>query len=130
MNYKFLFVLNALVSFIIGLAFLVVPTRVMEFFGTETYAATLLVAQFFGTALIALGLLLWFAKDAADDGIQKGMAWALFISSVLGLIVNVIGVSPASGVIRTNGWITIIVYVLFALGYAFMLFLKPKMKEE
>jgi uncharacterized membrane protein len=99
----------------------------LGFFGTETYAATVLVARFFGTALIALGLLLWFAKNAAEEGVQKGMAWALFISAILGLIVNVIGISPASGVLRTNGWITIIVYILFALGYAFMLFLKPKM---
>jgi len=129
MNYKVLFVLNSLVSFVVGLMFMLFPSRVMEFFGAETYASTLLVGRFFGTALVALGLLLWFAKDAADEGVQKGMAWALFISSVLGLIVNIIGVSPASGVIRTNGWITIIIYVLFALGYAFMLFLKPKMKE-
>ena len=129
MNYKFLFVLNALVSLLLGFALLIVPTRAMEFFGTETYASTLLVARFFGTALIAIGLLLWFAKDAADEGVHKGLAWALFISAVLGLIVNVIGVSPASGVIRANGYITIIVYILFALGYAFMLFLKPKMKE-
>lgn len=129
MSYKFLFVLNALVSLILGLAFLFVPSRAMDFFGTETYAATLLVARFFGTALIAIGLLLWFAKDAAEEGVQKGVAWALLISSILGLIVNVIGISPASGVIRANGWITIIVYVLFALGYAFMLFLRPRMKE-
>ena len=129
MNYKFLFVLNALFSFLIGLVFLFVPARAMAFFGAETYASTLLVARFFGTSLVAIGLLLWFAKDAADENVQKGMAWALFISSILGLIVNVIGVSPASGVIRANGWITIIVYVLFALGYAFMLFLRPRMKE-
>lgn len=129
MSYKFLFVLNALVSAVLGAAFLIVPARALGFFDTEAYAATLLVARFFGTALVSLGLLLWFVKDVTDESVQKGMAWALLISSVLGLIVNVIGVSPASGVIRTNGWITIIVYVLFALGYGFMLFMKPKMKE-
>ena len=129
MSYKFLFVLNALVSVVLGAAFLIVPNRALDFFGTETYAATLLVARFFGSALVALGLVLWFAKDAAEESVQKGMGIALLVSAVLGLIVNVIGVSPASGVIRSNGWITVIVYILFALGYAFMIFLKPKMKE-
>jgi len=129
MSYKFLFVLNALVSVVLGAVFLIVPSRALDFFGTETYAATLLVARFFGSALVAVGLVLWFAKDAAEESIQKGMGIALLVSSVLGLIINVIGVSPSSGVIRSNGYITIIVYVLFALGYAFMLFLKPKMKE-
>lgn len=129
MGYKFLFVLNALVALALGLVFLVIPTRALDFFGTETYASTVLVSRFFGTALVALGLVLWFAKDVADESAQRGLGIALLVSSVLGLIVNVIGVSPASGVIRVNGWITIVVYVLFALGYAFMLFLKPKMKE-
>jgi hypothetical protein len=46
---------------------------------------------------------------------------------VIGLVVNVIGV--ASSVIRANGWITIVVYVLFAFLYGFMIFLKPRMKE-
>lgn len=128
MSYKFLFVLNALLAFVFGVAFLVVPAQSLGFFQAEQYAATLLMGRFFGSAMIALGLVLWFVKDANDDGVQKMVAISLLISSVLGLVVNIMGI--ASGVIRTNGWISIIVYVLFALGYAFMLFLKPKMKEE
>jgi len=129
MSYKFLFVLNALIALALGLVFMFVPVRALEFFRTDTYTSTVLMGRFFGTAMIAVGLLLWFAKDAADEGVQKGIGIALLISAVLGLIVNVIGMSSASGVIRANGWITVIVYVLFALGYAFMLFMKPRMKE-
>ena len=128
MSFKVLFILNALVAVVLGAGFLFVPDRVFDFFGTETYASTLLMGRFFGTAMIALGLVVWFAKDA-DASIQKGTGWALFISAILGLVVNVLGMSSASGVIRTNGWITAVVYVVFALLYAFMLFLKPKMKE-
>lgn len=126
MSYKVLFILNALVAVVLGAAFMFVPDRALGFFKADTYAATVLVARFFGTAMIALGLVVWFAKDA-DEGVQKGMGWALFISAILGLVVNVIGVS--SHILRSNGWITIIVYVLFALLYAFVIFLKPRMKE-
>ena len=129
MSYKVLFVLNALVALVFGVAFLVVPTRALEFFGTETYASTVLMTQFFGTGLIMAGLLLWSVRDVADAKIQRGLGWAQFISLVVGLVVNVIGISPASGVIRLNGWITILVYVVLALFYAFMIFLKPRMKE-
>ncbi|HKJ39104.1 MAG TPA: hypothetical protein VJ972_10030 [Anaerolineales bacterium] len=128
MSYKFLFVLNALLALVFGAAFLAVPGQSLGFFQAEQYAATLLMGRFFGSAMIALGLVLWFVKDANDDGVQKMVAISLLISSVLGLVVNIMGI--VGGVVRTNGWITIIVYVLFALGYAFMLFLKPKMKEE
>ena len=126
MSYKILFVLNALVAVIVGAAFLFVPDRMLGLFETDAYAATVLMARFFGSAMVALGLVLWFAMGA-DANVQKGMGWALFISAILGLVVNVLGI--ANGVIRSNGWITVIVYVLFALLYAFMLFLQPRMKE-
>jgi uncharacterized membrane protein len=126
MSYKVLFVLNALVTVVLGAVFLVVPDRTLGFFAVDSYESTLLTARFFGSALVALGLVLWFAKDA-EASVQKGMGWAVLISAILGLVVNVLGLF--SGVIRTNGWITAVVYVVFALLYAFMLFLKPKMKE-
>jgi len=130
MNYKMMFVLNAIVAFVLGVAFFIAPVTALEFFGTETYVATVLMARFFGAGMVALGLLLWFTKDVEDNSIQKNMGISLLISSILGLIVNVIGVSGASGVIRNYGWLTIIIYILFALGYAFLLFMKPRMKEE
>lgn len=129
MSYKLMIILNMVVALGFGLAFLVVPESALGFFGAETYVSNLLLGRFFGSAMVSIGLLLWFAKDIEDTNIQRGMGIALMVSAILGLIVNVIGVSPASGVIRSNGWITIIVYVLFALGYAFLVFLKPKMKE-
>ena len=130
MSYKFLFVLNALVALAFGLALLFVPATVLGLFGVvESYVSTLLVARFFGAAMIALGSVLWFAKEAVDMAVQKNMGMALLISSILGLVVTIIGMVGNKAVIRSNGWIAIVVYVLFALGYAFMLFLKPKMKE-
>ena len=129
MNYKMMFVLNAIVALVAGVAFFLAPVMVLDFFGTETYVATVLLGRFFGSAMIALGLVLWFTKDVEDAIVQKSMAISLFISSILGLILNVLGVSNASGVIRNYGWLTIIMFVLFALGYAFLLFMKPRMKE-
>ncbi|HAV78889.1 MAG TPA: hypothetical protein DCX53_16175 [Anaerolineae bacterium] len=127
MSYKLLFVVNAFLAVVLGAAFLLVPAQSLGFFRAEQYAATLLMGRFFGSAMIALGLVLWFVKDTRDESVQKMVAISLLVSSILGLIVNIIGIS--SGIVRVNGWITIIVYVLFALGYSFMLFLKPKMKE-
>ena len=129
MSYKLLFVLNAIAALIFGLVFLFVPVMMLELLGAETYVVAVLLARFFGTAMIGFGLLLWFTKDVTDEAMQKWMAISMFICAMLGLILSVIGVSPASGVIRSNGWVTIVGYLLFTLGYAYLLFLKPKMKE-
>jgi hypothetical protein len=83
-----------------------------------------MVAQFFGTAMLALGLLLWFAKDVTDEAVQRGMGVALLVAAVAGLVVTVIG--TAGGVLRSNGWIAILAYALFGLGYAFLVFVKPR----
>lgn len=127
MSYRLLFILNALVAAVFGGAFLVVPTMALQRFGVDEYASTKLVLQFFGTALLTVGLLAWFAKDVTEGGVQKGMGIALLIGSLAGLVVAVMG--TAAGSIRQLGWLVILIYVLFALGYGFLLFLRPRMKE-
>jgi CHASE2 domain-containing sensor protein len=129
MSYKVLFVLNAFVAVVVGIAFLSVPEMILLQLGVfEQYAATMWASRFFGSAMLALGLVLWFAKDT-EERIQKGMSWGMFVSTLVGLILTIFASLSATAVLRQNTWIPLVLYVLFGLGYGFMLFLKPKMKE-
>ena len=127
MNYRTLFVINSFVTFLLGAAFLFVPSLAMKQFGIDNYASTKMAAEFFGTAMLALGLMLWFAKDVTDEGVLRGMGIAVLIGDVAGLVVAILG--TAGGTLRTNGWIAMIAYALFGLGFAYLVFLKPRMKE-
>jgi hypothetical protein len=124
MNYRILFLINALVAILPGLAFLVVPSRVLGQFGVDEYAATKLISQFFGTALLGLGLLLWFAKDVTEAKLQTGMGIALFVGAAAGMIITILGTT--SGILRANWWIAIVVYAILVVAYAYLVFLKPK----
>lgn len=124
MSYRIVFLLHALIAFILGAAFLVVPAMTIDKFGVDSYTSTKMMAQFFGAAMLSLGLLLWFAKDTANEAVQRGMGIALFVGALAGLLVTVLG--AAAGTLRTNGWMAILLYVLLALGYAFLVFFKPK----
>ena len=126
MNYRTLFLLNSFIAFLLGLAFLIVPTLAIGQFGVDSYTSTRMMAQFFGTAMLALGLLLWFVKDVNSEVTQKRMGIALLVGSVAGLLVTVLG--TLAGTMRTNGWMAILLYVILGLGYAFMVFSKPKVK--
>jgi len=129
MSYKVLFVLNALVAVVVGLGFLIKPDVALPLLGvTEQYASTLWASRYFGSAMLALGLVLWFAKEA-DTSVQKGMGWGLFISTLVGLVVTLAATFADNAVLRQNAWIPVVIYVLFGLGYAFMIFLQPRMKE-
>jgi hypothetical protein len=123
MNYRIMFLINAFIAVLLGLGFLAVPDRVLDQFGMDGYAATKLISQFFGTAMLGLGLLLWFAKDVTETNLQKGMGIALLVGAVAGLAITVLGAT--SGVLRTNWWMAIVIYVLFGAAYAYLVFLKP-----
>ena len=128
MSYKLMFILNAIVALVLGVVFLLMPESMLGYFDAEAYVATILMGRFFGSAMIALGLLLWFTKDVSDMSMQKWMAISMFASALLGLIVSILGITSAN-VMRANGWLAIVIYLLFALGYGFLLYLKPKLKE-
>ena len=122
MNYRIMFFINALVAVAFGMGFLIFPSVVLNQFDVDDYASTRTVAQFFGTAMLALGLLLWFAKDVTEAGMQKGMSIALLVGAGGGLIVTFLAMT--SRVMRSNGWLVLVIYLLFGLGYAYLVFLK------
>ena len=126
MNYRIMFLINAPIAALLGLVFLVIPDRVLGQFGVDGYASTKLAAQFFGTAMLALGVLLWFAKDVTEENLQKGMAIALMVGAAAGLMITAVGTT--SNILRSNGWIAMLVYLLFGLAYAYLVFMKPKVE--
>ena len=128
MNYRITFLVTAFIAVLLGLGFLAVPDRVLDQFGVDGYAATKLVSQFFGTALLGLGLLLWFAKDVTDANLQKGMGIALLIGAVAGLVITVLG--TISGVLRANWWMAMVVYALLGVAYAYLVFPKPNQLRQ
>ncbi|MEW6083975.1 MAG: DUF4345 family protein [Chloroflexota bacterium] len=127
MGSKLLFILNAVVVLVLGLALLFVPEATLTQFGTETRIPELHMARFLGAALATLGLLLWFAKDTADETVQRNMGYAMLGGTVLALFVTILGVA-VDGIIRNFGWLVIVIEVVFGLGYVFVLFLQPRMK--
>jgi hypothetical protein len=55
------------------------------------------------------------------------MAIAMLVGALAGLFVTALG--AFTGTLRTNGWMAILAYVLFGLGYALLLFLKREVRQ-
>ena len=127
MGYKVLFVLNALVVVVLGAGLIFVPEMVLEQFQTQLRVTEVVQARYLGAAFFTLGLMFWFAKDTSDSKLQMNFSVVGLIGAVLAVIVSVLGIT--SGVLSINNWIPVVVEVVFGLGYAFMVFLKPRMKE-
>jgi len=127
MSYRLMFIVNSVVLAIVGVLFMVMPDFVLNQFKSEVYVATLYVARFMGGAFLMGGLLLWFLLDIPAKK-QKVIATLLLASSIGGFVLSLLGMTSI-GVLRTNGWILLIIFGVFALIYAYILFLQPKQVE-
>lgn len=124
MKFKNLLVINAIVGLGYGISFVLVPTTVLSIYGMTQGPSEALTGQFFGVALIAIGMMTWLARDIADSETQRALILALLISDVVGIIVAAMG--TLSGVMSAVGWSAFGIYLLLALGYAYFQFMKPR----
>lgn len=120
MNYRLMFIINAIAVAVFGVLFFAVPTFALTLFDTETYAATVFVARFLGGILLMAGMFIWFAKEIKDARAEKTMAIMLLTSSVVGFILTLVGIVWVN-VIRANGWVLLVIHILFSLGYGYLL---------
>jgi hypothetical protein len=122
LNLRTVFLVNSVVLFVFALGLLLGPMPVLKLFGLSTGNTELLAAQFFGTALVSIALLTWFARDFTDQTASRATALALFFGAICGLVVTLLG--TLSRVIRSNSWILILLYLLFIAAYGYLQFFK------
>jgi len=118
MKFKTLLVIHTLVVLVYGISFELVPALVLSIYGVTQGPAEILLGRYFGVALIALGVLTWLARNVTDALARRAIILAVLISAVIGVIVSVQG--TLSGVMSAVGWSAVGIYLLFALGFAYM----------
>ena len=123
MKLRNLLFINMIVTFVYGIVLVLTPATMLLLHGVTPGPGVKLMGQYFGAALIAIGLLILVARNAEDSEAQRPTILALLISNVLGVIVSVQG--TASGVMNAVGLSAVGIYLLLALGYAYLQFMKP-----
>ena len=129
MNYRLMFTINAVAVALFGAGFLILPDFVIGQFAGEKYVILNFVARFFGAAMLLAAWFLWMLRDMANAKLQKTIATVLLGYSVVGFAAIIMGMTSI-GVIRTNGWVLLVIYGLFSLVYGYMLFLQPKEQKR
>ena len=123
MKFPTLLTINAVLGLVYGIAFVLVPSTVLSIYGITTGPGELLMSQFFGVALLALGLMSWFIRNVIDSSAQRAVVLSALIADVVGVIVSLMG--TLSGVMNSVGWTSVAIYFLLALGFASLQFRKP-----
>jgi hypothetical protein len=128
MSLKALFIITAIIAIVFGVLFVIIPTQTYFWYGISSDTALNYMGQLFGAALIAVGLISWQSRNAADSDARKAIILSFFIADGIGFIIALIG--QLNNVINRLGWLTVIIYFLLSLGFAYFQFSKPKVAES
>lgn len=115
--------IKAVMCFVFGIPMLLAPMGVMPLFGVALDPPGALMTRFFGVALIAVGLICWFLRDAAESATRRDVLLALFVGDTLGFIVALAG--QRAGLMNPLGWVVVAIWLLLALGLGYFRFLRP-----
>ena len=119
MSARLYLTIAAVVAILYALAFLLIPVQTSLFFSGFAEARAVLYLRFCGAAVLAWGLIVWFARDFRDWDAVSGV----LIGSVVALAVNIIisVVATIQGWLTANAWGSTVVLVLLLLGAIYLL---------
>lgn len=124
MNYKNITTISSIVAFVFGLGFVLMPAQLTGFYNVTLNEGGIFIGQLFGSALLGFGVLNWFGRHFSDEQAQQGLANANMVGDGVGFIFALMGqMSGATGV-NALGWSVVAIYLLLALGFAYLRFFK------
>lgn len=123
MRLRTLLLIGGLLGLVFGTGFLLAPRPMLTLYGVAAEPSVVLLARFFGAALVQVGLVFYLIRDVGDPKTQRGVIIGSFIGSVAGLVVALTG--QFWGLVNQFGWSTVAIYGLLTLGYGSFMFGRP-----
>ena len=114
---------KALICVIFGLGFVFIPETVASFYDMSINESGVLMSRFFGQAFILLGVLLWLARNTSEQTTQRAFSISVFIGDIVGFVIALM--AQLSGVVNALGWLSVVLYLVLALGFGYFLIVKP-----
>jgi hypothetical protein len=125
MKMKYWMIAKAIVVLLFGLGFVFVPEWLAGIYGMSFDPVATLMARLFGGGFILEAIILWFARYTdRDDAACKGIMWGVVVSNLIGFIVCLL--ATLAGTWNALGWLSVGLYLVFGLAFAYFLFIKPK----
>jgi hypothetical protein len=116
--------LAGLLALAFGIGFLFAPARVLSMYGVAAEPTVVLMARFFGSALVQLGLVFYLIRDVSDPTTRRGVVLGSFLGSLAGLVVSL--TAQFWGLVNSFGWSSVAIYGLLLLGYGSFVFGRPQ----
>ena len=119
-----LLAVSAVIGAVFGIAFIIATGPLLSIYGITLDKAGTLVAQLFGGALIALAVINWFARNVTDPEARQAVIFGNLAGDVVGFVIILLG--QLAGIANAVGWSSVVIYLLLALGFAYVQFMQPR----
>jgi hypothetical protein len=119
-----LLTIGAVIATVFGLAFILFPTQTLALYGETLDETGQWIARYLGSAYLGIGIASWFARNVAQNGAMRAILVGFFVVNTSGLIVAVL--DGLSGTGNALVWLNAAIFLLFALGFGYFLFIKPE----
>lgn len=124
MKLSYLMAVKAVICVVFGIGMVLIPGPMLSLYGVTLNPGGTMMTQLFGAAFILLSILLWFARNApGSDVALRAIVLAVVVGDAIGFIVALL--AQLSGVANALGWVTVVLYLLLALGFGYFQFVKP-----
>jgi hypothetical protein len=124
MTGKRLFLLNAVIAGGYGIALLVATDPILDRYGITPNPEGAYMARWFGLELLAIGLVTWLAREAAESVGGRAIARALAVGYGIGVALALWG--TLFGPFNILGWIAVGLNLLLGSGFAWFLYSGPR----
>lgn len=121
-----LFLVYLIVEAIFGIGFLFVPGLMMGPMGVTLDETSTTFARLFGSLLISIPVLLFFARKSTHADFKRGVVYSIFIYLLASTIILLL--TQLKGLMNTMGWSIVILHLVFMLWFGYYL-IKPEKRD-
>jgi hypothetical protein len=123
MKFNTFMAIAAVIAFLFGLGFLLLPEQVLASYGVTLETAGQWVARYLGSAFIGISVLTWLARNAEKGPALRAIVLGFFFLGATGLVVAILDLIYGAG--NALAWSTVAVYLFLAVGFGYYQFVKP-----
>lgn len=128
MKLKTVLILNSLAALLVSIGLVLLPSIVVSIYGRTTDTAGLYLAQHYGATGLGIGVLTWLSRNVSLEEARRALLPALLIVFLVEFVLDL--TAQFEGIVNSLGWSVIALDLLFALGYGYLLFLKPTVEAD
>ena len=114
-----LFLVYLIVEAIFGIGFMFVPALLLGPMGVTLDETSTTFARLFGSALISLPVLLFFARKSDKAEFKKGVVYCIFVYLLASTTILLI--TQLKGQMNAMGWSVVILHLVFMIWFGYFL---------